>query len=351
MEFKGFTYGYDGKHGQYRTAEGIKSQKLLFETGVNWICLAFAVVQDTAVSTEIKFNFGESITDRDILAAVKHAHDNGIKVCLKPMVNCADGTWRAKINFPDLCDFDNSEDLKNCDDLKDFGNFKDCDDLKNFDVLEKDIYWIKWFNAYEKYMLYYAELAEEAGCEMLCVGCEMLGTERKESLWRALLKKIRSVYSGKLIYNTNHGHEKDVNWIDMLDYIGTSAYFPVGGDDQSYETMVENWEKIADELEEVHKIWNKPIVFVEIGCRSAKTCSTMPWDYQHKDLPRDEGEQARFYDSCLSVMTKRPWFDGVFWWDWSTYIYDDLQSAKQNDWFNVHLKEAETIIKKWYKKL
>ena len=40
MEFKGFTYGYDGKRGDYRSQEGIASKKKLFATGVNWICLA-----------------------------------------------------------------------------------------------------------------------------------------------------------------------------------------------------------------------------------------------------------------------------------------------------------------------
>ena len=49
-------------------------------------------------------------------------------------------------------------------------------------------------------MIYYAELAEETGCEMLCIGCEMSGTERKETHWRALIAKIREVYHGKLVY-------------------------------------------------------------------------------------------------------------------------------------------------------
>lgn len=334
MEFKGFTYGFDGQHGEYRSPAGIKSQKLLFETGVNWICLAFYMLQDTAVSTSIGYDYGNSVTDRDIMAAVKHAHDNNIKVCLKPMVNCKDGTWRARINFPDLGEFDGSDD---------------------------DIYWNKWFEAYEAFLTYYAELAEETNCEMLCIGCEMLGTERKETLWRKLIAKIRGIYSGKLIYNTNHSHEKDVNWFDAVDYVGTSAYFSVGKADMTEdilntgdltrETMLSNWEKIANELEEVHNKWKKPIVFIEIGCRSAKTCSTMPWDYEHKDLPRDEEEQALFYDTCLSVMTNKPWFGGVFWWDWSTFIYDTEEEAKKNDWFNIHLKKAETVIKDWYSKL
>lgn len=322
MEMKGFTYGYDGKKGDFRTEGGIKSQELLYETGVNWVCLAIVNNQETAHSFEIEFDYGKSCTDRDITAAVERAHSHGVKVCLKPMVNCKDGVWRAYINFAD----------------SDFNG--------------QDIYWDKWFKNYSDYMLYYAELAQETGCEMLCIGCEMCGTERKEAHWRKLIADIRVIYDGKLIYNTNHGHEEDVKWFDAVDYVGTSAYFPVaekGG--ATSEMMQEKWKLIRDELYEVHKKWNKKIVFIEIGCRSANGCATMPWDFSHKELPHDEEEQAAFYDSCLSVFADEEWFGGAFWWDWSTYIYDTKEEAKADNGFNIHLKKAENILKDWYSRV
>ncbi len=321
MEIKGFTYGYDGKRGDYRTEGAIKSQKLLFETGVNWVCLAFSCCQETAHSTKIDFDFARSCSDRDIMAAVEHAHANNVKVCLKPMVNCKDGVWRAYINFADS------------------------------DFAGKDIYWDKWFQSYGDYMKYYAQLAEETGCEMLCIGCEMCGTERKEKHWRKLIGEIREIYSGKLIYNTNHGHEDDVKWFDAVDYIGTSAYFPVasaGG--ASLEEMKANWERVSKELYPVYEKWQKKFVFIEIGCRSAKGCATMPWDFQHKEFPHDEEEQANFYESCLATFADKEWFGGIFWWDWSTYIYDTVEEAAQENGFNIHLKKAEDVLKKWYAK-
>lgn len=42
-----------------------------------------------------------TITDKDITFAVNRARGRGIKVCLKPVVNCGDGMWRAMIDFPD----------------------------------------------------------------------------------------------------------------------------------------------------------------------------------------------------------------------------------------------------------
>ncbi len=319
MEIKGFTYGYDAKRGDFRSKEGIKSQKLMHQIGINWMCLTVVCEQETAHSTDIKFDFGKSVSDRDIIAAVERAHQDNIKVCLKPMVNCSDGVWRAYINFADS------------------------------DFAGKDPYWDKWFENYGNYMKYYAELAEEIGCEMLCIGCEMCGTERKETHWRELIAQIREIYSGKLIYNTNHGHEDDVKWFDAVDYIGTSAYFPVaeeGG--ATSEMMQEKWKTIREEMFKIHEKWQKQIVFVEIGCRSAHGCATMPWDFSHKELPHDEEEQAAFYDSCLAVFADQPWFGGTFWWDWSTFIYDTREEASEDNGFNIHLKKTEDVLKKWY---
>ncbi len=319
MEIKGFTYGYDAKRGDFRTPGAIKSQELLYQTGINWMCLTVVCHQETAHSTEILFDFERTSSDRDIMAAVQKAHDNQVKVCLKPMVNCKDGVWRAYINFADS------------------------------DFSGKDIYWDKWFESYGNFMKYYAQLAEETGCEMLCIGCEMCGTERKEKHWRKLICEIRGIYSGELIYNTNHGHEDDVKWFDAVDYVGTSAYFPVadaGG--ATSEMMQRRWEGIRDELYKVYEKWQKKIVFIEIGCRSAYSCATMPWDFSHTDLPHDEEEQAAFYDSCLATFANEPWFGGVFWWDWSTFIYETKQAAQKENGFNIHLKKAEDVLKKWY---
>jgi len=184
---------------------------------------------------------------------------------------------------------------------------------------------------------------------MLCIGCEMCGTERKEKHWRALISEIRKIYSGKLIYNTNHGHEDDVRWFDAVDYVGTSAYFPVakeGG--ASSEEMQKVWLKIRDNMYKIYEKWQKKIVFIEIGCRSANGCATMPWDFTHTELPHDEDEQANFFDSCLKVFADQEWFGGVFWWDWSTFIYDDEETAKKDNGFNIHLKKAEKVLKLWY---
>lgn len=322
MEIKGYTYGYGGGAGVYRTPEAVTSQDLLFDTGVNWICLATAVEQDTYASTDILFDYRRNASDKDLSFVIKRAHDRGIKVCLKPMINCKDGAWRAQIDFPDG------------------------------DMIGRDVWWSKWFESYTAFLLHYAELAEDTGCEMFCLGCEMLGTERKVDYWRELIRKVREVYHGPLVYNTNHGKEDRVEWFDAIDYIGTSAYYRVAKEPGAdVDTMKAAWENVCDHLRPLAEKLGKKVIFMEIGCRSALGCATMPWDFAHRDLPYSAEEQANFYESCISTLSKEDWFAGFFWWDWSTRIYTTQEAADKDLGFNIHLKKAEKVLKEWYAKL
>lgn len=315
----GYTYGYMANRGQIRDKKGIHSQELLYELGNNWICLAVANYQKTYSSTHIYADYERTPTDRDIEEFIERAHKKGVKVCLKPMLNCEDNTWRALIKFPDL----------------------------NMD--EKNIYWTQWFDNYKHFILKYAELAEELGCEMLCIGCEMLGTEHRKYEWLYLIEEIRKIYSGKLVYNTNHDHEEEAEWFDALDYIGTSAYYPVGLNGKTKEDMKVEWIKVRDRLNKLSDELKKKYIFMEIGCRSADTCSEMPWDFSRIDLPFNEQEQSDFYESCMEVFLPEKNFAGVFWWDWPTYVYDTRSAAKEDTGFTIHLKKAEDALKRIYK--
>ena len=317
---KGFSYGYMANRGDYRSSKGIKSQDLLYELGVNWVCLPIVNYQKNVSSNEV-YNKYQNVCERDIVSFVKKAHYNNVKVCLKPMLNSEDYMWRAHIGQT----WAKTEDI--------------------------DFNWDKWFKSYTDFIIYYAELAEELGCEMFCIGCEMLGTEHRSCDWSTLIRRVRGAYSGKLIYNTNHHEEEGSTWFDMLDYIGTSAYYPVGVNGTSKKEMKTEWEKVKRRLDDLSDRKGKKYLFMEIGCRSAKSCSTMPWDFDQTGLPWSEEEQANFYESCIETFAGDPkHFAGVFWWDWSTFIYNTVEEAQQDVGFNIHLKKAETILKDFYKK-
>ncbi len=317
MFIKGFTYGFDGRKGMYRTPEAALSMERLAMLGGDWAALAFVIHQDSFSSTIIRPDYRYTVTDKDIYVAVNRLHENGLKVCMKPMINCLDGVWRAHIAFPE----------------RESG--------------KKD-YWHEWFDCYTAFLCHYAEIAEDTGCEMFCVGCEMLGTEAQEVYWRHAIEAVRKIYHGPLVYNTNHGKEFGVNWWDAVDYIGTSAYYGVGkvpGD--SLENMISEWEKQKGRLKKLSgDNGGKQIIFMEIGCRSARGCAQMPYDFSHREFPYDEDEQANFYESCMKAMWDEPWFAGFFWWDW----YTCLPKHQPEMGFSVVGKKTETLLRQWYKK-
>ncbi|ALS26290.1 glycosyl hydrolase family 53 [Paenibacillus sp. 32O-W] len=314
---KGMTWGWNSRRGDYRTPQAVDSLTKLKENGCEWVALSFDTLQDHVHSTSIPFDYGYTVTDRDLEFAIREAKRLGLKVCLKPVVNSRDGIWRAHIGFPE-------------------------------EESPKYPYWDRWFESYTNFLVHYAELAEELGCEMFCVGCEMVRTESQTARWTKTIARVRGTYAGPIVYNANHGTEEGVEWFDQVDYIGTSAYYPVGavpGDTE--ENMIARWLPVREKLERLHRKYGKPVLFMEIGCRSAAGCATMPWDFRHTELPVSEEEQANFYSSALKVFWHEPWFGGFFWWDWSVKLYG-IEAAKQNKGFDVYGKKAGQLLKEWY---
>lgn len=315
---KGMTWGWASKRSDYRTPEAADSLEKLKQSGCEWVAISFWTWQDNVFSTAIHFDYGYTVTDHDIVHAVEQAKRLGLKVCLKPVVNSRDGIWRGLITFP-------KEEPRG------------------------QSYWDEWFRSYTNFLVHYAELAEALDCELFCIGCEMVGTEHESRRWRDTIARVREVYSGPLVYNANHGKEGQVEWFSEVDLIGTSAYYPVGnGGANSEQSMIANWLPIRDELKQLHERFDKPVLFMEIGCRSARGCSAMPWDFKHTDLPFSEEEQADFYSSVLHVFWDEPWFAGFFWWDWSTKLYP-MEEAKSNRGFDIYGKRAQRVLEQWYR--
>lgn len=316
----GFTYGYMANRGEYSSPQGVYSQQRLFDLGINWICLAVANYQEKYYSTNIYSDHLRTPTDRDIATVVENAHKRGVKVCLKPMVNTEDGVWRAHIGFPDL------------------------------HMGDMDYYWKQWFISYKNFLLHYAELAQDLNCEMFCIGCEMIGTEHRKYDWLYLIQEVRRVYSGKIVYNANHDREDVEEWFDELDYIGTSAYYPVGINGINEDSMKEEWQKVKWRLDAIAENRKKQYIFMETGCRSAAGASTEPWDFSNKFNMFNEDEQELYYRTLLNMFKDDKNFAGIFWWDWTTTLYNEENASKDLS-YSIYNKKAEKTVKEIYKKM
>lgn len=314
---KGYTWGFFSPAGQMQTEDAELSMRRLASNGLDWICITVNAWQEYFYSTHIFSHYEYTQTDDDIRAAIKLAKSLGLKVCLKPMVNCLDGSWRAKINFPE----------------------------------DKDGhgYWAEWFKSYDTFKVYYAHMAEQLGVEMLCTGCEMEGMDRQADHCRKMIDKVRQVYSGILMHNVNHGDELSSKWLDAVDVIGISAYYPVtDGENRGPEVMRSKWADVVQILKKCHEKYDKPIMFAEVGVRNEKGCTQYPWDFQDRpEVPIDEDEQSDFYETAMEATWDIPWFAGYFWWDWKVVIPAETEMKHDRD-FTVYGKKAEKTLKEWY---
>ena len=312
---KGYTWGFFSGSGAFQTEAAQRSMERLASNGLDCICIPVNCFQETFYSLNVFSLFGRTQTDEDVAFAVKKAKSLGLKVCLKPMVDCLDRSWRARIDFPH----------------------------------ENPMYLDRWFDSYTRFMTYYAAMAERLGCEMLCTGCEMAGMDKNSSRCLKVIEKVREVYSGIVMHNINHGDELRFDWLTAVDVIGISAYYPVTTpEDNSLEMMNRRWREQWKRVEACHEKYGKPVMFAEIGVRNEHGCTQYPWDFHNRpEQPEDEQEQADFYESAMAVSWDADWFCGYFWWDWKAKLPPE-EKAHENRDFTIYGKKAEQVLKKWY---
>ncbi len=301
----GMTWGWTGVRGTWNTPAADASMALMAEHEVNWTALAYAAVQETPFSTEIPFDSEPTVSDDEIVHAIREAHRLGMKVCLKPVVNVADGTWRAHIGFFD------------------------------WDVPGEPS-WTQWFASYTQFILHAARIAEAEGCEMLCIGCEMVRADGQEQHWRELIAHVREVYSGPITYNCDKYQEDRVAWWDAVDVISSSGYYPIG-----------DWEQQLDRVEAVVQRFGKPFFFMEAGCPSRTGSADLPNDWNLVGTPSGQ-EQLRYYAEMFRACRSREWVRGLMLWDWPSELYT-LDQAGNNDDYCPYGKPAASLMSTQYR--
>lgn len=285
----GMTWGWTGVRGTWATPAGEASLDAMADHAVTWTALAYAAVQETPFSTDIPFDAEPTVTDEEIVWAIRQAKARGMKVCLKPVVNVADGTWRAHIGFFD------------------------------WDVPGEPS-WTDWFASYRAFIRHAARLAQAEGCEMLCIGCEMVRADGQEAHWRALIAEVRELYTGLVTYNCDKYQEDHVTWWDAVDVISSSGYYPLGG-----------WDAQLDRIERVVSASGKPFVFLESGCPSRTGSPAAPNDWSLPGSPSGAA-QLEWYQDMFAACARRPWVSGWFLWDWPPRLYDAADAAGNDDY-------------------
>ena len=301
----GITWGFPGERGTWTTPEAQASLRAVADLGATWVTLAYAALQDTAQSTEIHWRDAGVVTDDEIRHAAELSRALGLRICLKPMVNVADGTWRAHIGF--------------------------------FDVdVPGEPTWSEWFTSYSAYVVHHAALAAEIGAELFSIGCEMVRADAQEAHWRALIDEVRAVYSGPVTYNADKYQEDRLTWWDAVDVISSSGYYPAG-----------TWQTHLDRIERVVREHGKPFLFLEAGCPSREGSPERPNDWSFVGSP-SQAAQADYLDEMMTACGTRPWMGGFMLWDWPAQLYP-ADTATTNTDYCVFAKSGAHVVEAHYR--
>jgi len=282
----------------------------------NWVALtpyAFSKANEPAVKFNYEHSWWGEQTEGTI-SMIKQAKAEGLKIMLKPHVWVMGEGW--------------------C------GQF----DLKT----EED--WKKWEKDYAKYILSNAKIAQQYNVEMLCIGTEYkIATAKRVIFWKALIKSIRKIYTGKITYASNWDNYTNIKFWNELDYIGVDAYFPLSQTKNvDVNRLNTQWKKITTRLKSFSEKQNKKIIFTEFGYKSIHFSAWNQWEIEgiQPDKNVNLNAQENAYRSLFQNVWSQKWIEGGFLWKW--FADDKNSGGLNNSDYTPQHKPVEKIIKKYY---
>lgn len=300
-------------YGTQRCAESIE---LAASLGATWISITPFGRMDDLESTDVLPDFEIPLEENEdrIARTITMAREAGLRVALIPHIYVMSGEWRGQIDPGD------------------------------------DDAWEEWFESYSAYVLRYARFAEENGVALFSIGVEFKSSTNFRPLrWRRLIASIRAEYKGLLTYSANWDEADQVPFWDALDLIGINAFWPLAskpGD--GFDEMSRKALEISAQLEALSYYHDRPILFTEMGVKSATDAALAPWEWPEDcdNLRYDEQYQAAAYEALFETLATRRWFEGLFIWKYFSDPYDETQEKPTG--FSPHGKQAEEVLARWF---
>lgn len=307
------TYDRDGVRG-YGSDTSRASLRELHALGANWVSLMPFGFEESLDADEVRIigrHYSAGETDERMRRAIADAHAAGMHVLLKPHIWIRNGDWigHADPGSPER--------------------------------------WEHWMESYREFALHYARIAELYGAETFAVGVELGNSEEREDFWRALVRDVRAVYHGKLVYCANWDNVARVRWWDAVDYVGVQFYAPLASSAGAEEDeMRAKLARTLDALGAVSARVGRPVLFTEVGYKSMRGTAVRPheWPEQLEGQPvsASVSDQARAWRVFLAGIRDRPWVEGLYVWKWFT---DPTSSEEGPFGFSPRGKPAEAALR------
>ena len=221
-------------------------------------------------------------------------------------------------------------------------------EFTGFITMKTEADWKILENTYSKYILEFAQVAQDSNAEIFCIGTELEKfVEQRPQYWSDLITKVRAIYKGKLTYAANWNEYLKTPFWEQLDYIGIDAYFPVS--DSKTPTIEEcllGWVKHKKSIKAFSEKYGKPILFTEFGYRSIDYAGKAPWTVDRIESKVNLDAQSNTTKALFLTFWKEEWFAGGFVWKW--FINHDKVGGIENNRFTPQNKPAEQVIKAQY---
>jgi hypothetical protein len=279
-------------------------------TCTEWVQLVPTWYQEDRFSSEMFPEYeGKTATNECLKHAVRTAHSLGLKVMLKPHIDAFSSDWR--------------------------GTFQP----SNPEV---------WFDNYNQMIKSYAQLAQEEDVEIFSIGCEFLELTKPEftAAWLQVIQTVRQYYHGPLVYSANWWQEyEQVEFWASLDFIGIDAYFKLTNKpDPTLAELLTAWRPYVARIETFYERWRIPVILTEIGYRSIDGANMRPWDWETPGVV-DLTEQALCYQAVKDIFGEKPWFEGIYWWNWEP---NPSRGGPSDKGYTPYGKPAEKNLREWY---
>jgi hypothetical protein len=210
--------------------------------------------------------------------------------------------------------------------------------------------WKAWEESYTAYIMASATLAEEHKLELFCIGTEYdLIAQQRTEFWRALIKSIRKVYKGKLVYSANWDKYMNIKFWDELDYIGISAYFPLADlKTPTSNYLASKWKKMESKLSSFSNKYNKKILFTEFGYLSVDNCADKTWELEDNidAIPVNEECQANALEGLFQSLWTKDFMAGGFLWKW--FSYTPRREGSRAKEYDPQGKKGMEVLSKFY---
>lgn len=294
----------------------VKTRKLLdyfAHLEVNSLSLVFPLFQDNWTASTVWVDEEVTPSKEGLRLFIRESHKRGFTVMLRPLLDeeslMLDGKWRGNIEPQDK---------------------------------------VAWFESYTHLVLDYAKLAEEEGVEILNIGTEFNSLERETKQWVKLIEAVRGVYHGQLIYSVNWWNDSyDIGFWEKLDLIGVDAYFPLDAPKEAtVEQLIAAWQPWIAQMAQFQALFDKRLVFTELGAASQTGSHQKPWVWQHNTSIDLEAQRIYYAAACRQASLQL--VNGIYWWS----VGLDLPSnPKEDPGYNPLGKPAEDEIRRCFREI